>query len=146
MEDVSDLLHTCIEQLLKNKKVRDLPDNERLYFFARIVRNNYSSKSSPYYHQYTKHKFQELPDKDFIDDEYQEPEINLEWVKNRIIIDKRGENWYFARLFEIYIEEGCSIKNTAKRTTIPPNSVSRDINKYRQELRQHRNKFLRNGL
>jgi hypothetical protein len=56
-----------------------------------------------------------------------------------ITIHKKGEWWYYARLFELYLEEGASITNLSKRTTIPLNSVSRDINKYRRELRRLRN-------
>lgn len=144
-DTINDLLHCCIEQFLKNKRVPDLCDNEKLYFFARIVRNNYQSRSSQFYRQYKKHSYEEFKDIDIPDEEYVEPQINIDWVHNQITKDKRGENWYFARLFEIYIEEGCSIKNTAKRTTIPPNSVSRDINRYRTELKIKRNIFIRNN-
>lgn len=145
-DDVHDLLHSCIEQLLKNQKVQTLPDNEKLYFFARIVRNNYSSNSSPYYHQYKKHQYIEFKDIEIVDVEYKESPITLEWVNKKINIDKRTDKWYFARLFQIYLEEGCSIKNTAKRTTIPPNTVSKDINSYRRELRAAREKFISDGM
>lgn len=144
-DTINDLLHCCIEQFLKNKKVPDLCDNEKLYFFARIVRNNYQSTSSQFYRQYKKHSYEELNDIDILDEPYQESPINLDWVHTQITKDKRDGNWYFARLFEIYIEEGCSIKNTSKRTTIPPNSVSRDINRYRNELRIKRKIFIRNN-
>ena len=145
-DDVHDLLHLCIEQLLKNQKVRTLPDKEKLYFFARIVRNNYSSHSSPYYHQYKKYQFTEFKDIEIVEVEYTESPITLEWVNNKINTDKRTDMWYFARLFQIYLEEGCSIKNTSKRTTIPPNTVSKDINKYRRELNKARENYLSNGL
>lgn len=145
-DNVDDLLQTCIEQLLKNQKVQTLPDNERLYFFARIVRNNYSSNSSPYYHQYKKHSYMEFKDIEIKDVPYEESPITIDWVNNKINNDKRTDKWYFARLFQIYLEEGCSIKNTAKRTTIPPNTVSKDINIYRRELRHDRDKFLSDGL
>ncbi len=145
-DDVDDLLQLCIEQLLKNQRAYSLPDQERLYFFARIVRNNYSSKSSPYYHQYKKYQFIEFKDIDIPDVEYRESPINIEWVNNKITQDKKTDKWYFARLFQIYLEEDCSIKNTAKRTTIPPNTVSKDINSYRRDLRTARQNFLDNGM
>ena len=142
----NDLFQTCIEQLLKNQKAPDMPDNERLFFFARIVRNNYQSRSSPYYHQFVKFQYQEFNDIDIPDVEYSESPITIDWVRNKIKEDKRTDKWYFSRLFEIYIEEGCSIKKTAKRTTIPPNTVSKDINTYRRELRKEREKFIQDGL
>ena len=83
---------------------------------------------------------------DIPDVEYRESPINIEWVNNKIAQDKRTDKWYFARLFQIYLEEDCSIKNTAKRTTIPPNTVSKDINTYRRDLRSSRQNFLDNAV
>lgn len=142
---VGDLLQCCVEQFLKNQKVKELCDKEKLFFFARIVRNNAQSRSSVYYRQYKKHSYEEFKDVDIPEEPYYESPINLEWVREQISTDKKNGNWYFARLFEIYIEEGCSIKNTAKRTTIPGNSVSRDINRYRNELKIKRELFIRNN-
>ncbi len=52
---------------------------------------------------------------------------------------KQGKDWYYGRLFELYIELGCSITKLSERTTIPINSVSRDINKIRKILNKKRN-------
>ena len=137
-EDYDDLLQLCIEQFLKNQKVADIPDKEKLFFFARIVRNNYHSNSSPYYHTYRKFKFSEIDNLDIEYLSYEEPVINLEWVKDQL----NHLDWYFKRLMEMYIEEGCSITKLSKRTTIPLNSVSRDINKVRKILNQKRKEEL----
>ena len=137
-EDYDDLLQLCIEQFLKNHKVVDIPDKEKLFFFARIVRNNYNSNSSPYYHTYRKFKFTEIDNLDIEYLELEEPVINLEWVKDQL----NHLDWYFKRLMEMYIEEGCSITRLSKRTTIPLNSVSRDINKVRRILNQKRKEEL----
>lgn len=144
LKDVDDLLHLSIEQFMKNKRIPEIESNQWLFFFARIVRNNYYSKSSPYYHQYTKHNSSEVHDIELIDLQYEEPIIDLSWVKHIISRDMKGDKWYYARLFELYLEVGCSIKKLSILTTIPPNSVSRDINKYRKLLRQERNKVLSN--
>lgn len=141
-EEVDDLLHICIEQFLKNKKVIDVPDKEKLYFFTRIVRNQYKSKTSSYHYTYRKYQFNELfPTKEIVDEQYEENEIDLEWVMNQIEKDKMDGDWYFSRLFEIYISLNCSVTNTSKKTSIPINSVSRDLNKYRKRLKQ-----LRDGM
>ena len=129
-EDSDDLLQICIEQFLKNRKSDDIPDNEKLFFFARIVRNNYNSNSSHYYHTYKKFKFTDIDNIDIQYLDYEEPVINLDWVKNEL----NQLDWYFKRLMELYIEEGCSITRLSQRTTIPINSVSRDINKVRKIL------------
>ena len=136
-EEVDDLLHLCIEQFMKNKKVHQVPDNEKVYFFTKIVRNQYHSKSSKYHYTYRKYQFNEMTEYDISDVEYEESQFNMNWVYEQL----KTIDWYYGRLFELYIEEGCSVTKLSKRTTIPINSVSRDINKVRRELKK-----LRNGM
>ena len=136
-EEVDDLLHLCIEQFIKNKKVHQVPDDEKIYFFTKIVRNQYHSKSSKYHYTYRKYQFNESVEYDTPDVEYEEDSFNLNWVHEQL----KKIDWYYGRLFELYIEEGCSVTKLSKRTTIPINSVSRDINKVRRELKQ-----LRDGM
>lgn len=137
--EYDDLLQLSVEQFLSNKKVPCIPDGEKLFFFARIVRNNYNSKSSPYYHLYKKFNFTQIDNVEIPYLPYEESPINLEWVKEEL----KKLDWYYKRLMELYIEEGCSITKLSKRTTIPINSVSRDINKVRKILIQERNKVLK---
>lgn len=140
-EPYDDLCQVCIEQFLKNKKIDSIPDNQRMYFFTKIVKNNYNSQSSPYYFQYKKFKFNEIENMDLEYLEYEEDDMNLDWVYKQL--DELG--WYYKRLMQLYVEEGASISKLSVRTTIPINSVSRDINKARKFLRDKRNK-LRNGM
>jgi len=139
-EDSDDLLQLSVEQFLKNRRIDDIPDNEKLFFFARIVRNNYNSNSSPYYHTYRKFKFTDIDNIEIQYLPYEEPVINLDWVYDEL----ETLEWYYKRLMELYIEEGCSITNLSKRTTIPINSVSRDINKVRKILINKRKEELKN--
>ena len=134
-EEVDDLLHLCIEQFIKNKKVEQIPDKEKLYFFTKIVRNQYHSKSSKYHYTYRRYQFNDVVESDISDVVYQEDEFNMEWVREQL----KTMDWYYGRLFELYIDEGCSVTKLSKRTTIPINSVSRDINKVRRQLKQRRN-------
>ena len=73
--DVDDLLHLCIEQFMKNKNIQTIAQTQWLFFFARIVRNNYFSNSSPYSRTYSKYKFSEMHDLEVIDLQYEEPVI-----------------------------------------------------------------------
>ena len=138
-EDSDDLLQLSVEQFLKNRKVPDIPDKEKLFFFARIARNNYNSNSSPYYHTYRKFKFTDIEHIEIQYLDYEESPINLDWVHKELA----NMEWYYKRLMELYIEEGCSITSLSKRTTIPINSVSRDINKIRKILNQKRKEELK---
>jgi hypothetical protein len=63
-EEVDDLLHLCIEQFIKNKKVEQIPDKEKLYFFTKIVRNQYHSKSSKYHYTYRRYQFNDVVESD----------------------------------------------------------------------------------
>ena len=139
-QDSDDLFQLSIEQFLKNRKVDDIPDKEKLFFFARIASNNFNSSSSPYYHTYKKFKFTEIENYDIEYLSYEESIIDLDWVKNEL----NQLEWYYKRLMELYIEEGCSITSLSKRTTIPLNSVSRDINKVRKILINKRKEELKN--
>lgn len=139
--DVDDLLHSCLEQFLKNKNTKNIPDDkQKLYFFTRLVKNNYNSVTSNYHYEYRRMKFSTLQD-------VEKPQVipneepTIEWVTEEINKMKKTDQWYYGRLFEIYLEEGASIIKTSKRTTIPINSVSRDINKVRKILRIKRNEL-----
>jgi hypothetical protein len=136
-----DLCQFCIEQFITNPKTVSIPDEEKLYFFTKIVTNNYNSKSSRFYKLYRKNRFEEIGNIEVVEEEYVEDEADLNWVIKQIQEDKKTNNWYFARIFEIYITLGCSITLTSRFTTIPINSVSRDLKKYRKQLVDRRNKM-----
>jgi DNA-directed RNA polymerase specialized sigma24 family protein len=139
--DIDDLLQICVEQLLNNKKINDIPDEQKLYFFTKIVKNNFLSTKSKYHYQHRKFVYDDIDGLELIDDEYEESIITLDWVNKQIDEMKKNE-WYYGRLFELYLQVGCSITKLSQKTTIPINSVSRDINKVRSILRQKRKKVL----
>jgi len=142
-QDYDDLLQLCVEQFLVNKKVPTVPDNQKLFFFTRIVLNNFNSNTSHYYRQYKKYNFSSIENVEMEYLEYEEPPIDLDWVNNQIEQDKKDGDWYYSRLFEIYIQQGCSVTKTSKLTSIPINSTSRDINKYRKHLNRIREQILK---
>lgn len=142
--ETDELCQFCIEQFLINKNLNNIPDNIKLFYFAKIVRNNFQSKSSRYYALYKKNKPLEFYDTEIPDEQYNEDPIDLNWVQRQIEIDMKFGDWYYARLFQIYIECGASVTKTAKKTTIPTNSVSRDLARYRKRLLKLREEARRN--
>lgn len=138
-EEVDDLFHSCLIQFMENKKIDTVPDNQKTFFFSRIVKNNFYSTTSKYHKEYHKFKFSEMIEIQEPDILYEEDGIDLEWVRKQL---KKDFSWYYMRLMELYIEEGCSLTKLSKRTNIPINSCSRDINKCRKELNKRRNKIL----
>lgn len=142
-EDIDDLFQICIEQFLKNKKTIDIPNEQKLFFFTRIVKNNFNSKTSKFYNTHKKFQFNEINNLEIKDEEYIESIINMDWV-NSEIKKLKDNQWYYGRILELYIEEGCSLTKLSKRTSIPINSVSRDVNKVKKLLREKRQQDLQN--
>jgi hypothetical protein len=142
--DVDELLHFCIDILISNDKFNNIvEDSGKIYYFTRVVINNWKSTSSPYYTTYRKEKPKiidydiELPN---IEGE-EEVEIDMDWVRKQLE-ELKVKDWYYARLFELYIDEECSLTKLNKRTTIPLAPLSRDINKVRTILKEKRKKDL----
>ena len=102
-DEVDDLLHLCIEQFIKNKKVHQIPDKEKLYFFTKIVRNQYHSKSSKYHYTYRRYQFNEIIDNDIAEIEYQEDEFNMNWKITKIgepVTFKAGMPFMFFNIYD----------------------------------------------
>jgi hypothetical protein len=142
--DNDELLHFCIDICIHHKKFNDIEDEKgKIYFFTRVVLNNWKSNTSPYHMIYRKQRpliidyNVELPNIEL--EEIQE--IDLQWVQDEIKLLKTTD-WYSGRLFELYIEEGCSITKLNKRTTIPIAILSRDVNKVRKILNKKRKNIL----
>lgn len=132
--DAPDLLHCVLEQVLKNIKMRDMNDKERFYFFVRMLKNNYHSKTSPYYYQHKKVTTKETTKdietfEDIPDTEYEEELPDMEWVYSQL----EHLNWFDRDLFVMWLELG-SLTAVSKKTTIPLNSVGRYINITKQNL------------
>ena len=127
--NTDDLFQTSLEQLLNNKRIYDIPDNERLFFFARIVRNNYNSKTSKYHKIYRKHNFVELGSNiDIPQEEYTDPILTIEWVLEQLEEMKKYD-WYLAQITLHYFAEDCNLTRLSKKIGIPINNLSRDIKK-----------------
>ncbi len=83
--NTDDLLQVSIQQFLTNRKIDLIPDGEKLFFFARIVRNNFNSKTSKYHKLYRKTNFVELGSNiDIPQEEYEEDIFTIEWVLEEV--------------------------------------------------------------
>ena len=134
--NVDDLLQVCIEQLLKSKRIHEVPETERLFFFARIVRNNFNSKTSKFHKIYRKNNFVELSSNiDIPQEEYEEPVLSIEWVLEELELLKK-EDWYLATITLHYFSEDCNLTRLSKKIGIPINNLSRDIKKSKLILNQ----------
>lgn len=132
--EAGDLLHCVIEQILRKNALDVLMERERIFYFIRVLKNNYYSKTSPYYYQYKKKGASET----YFDTEYYEnlPEIpytehvpTIEWVYQEL----EHLSWFDKDLFLLWMELG-TLTAVSKKTTIPLNSVGRYINQIKQQL------------
>jgi len=136
-DEADDLYQSVVEQLLrKPDKIDKVTDKEKYYFFIRVIRNNYFSKTSPYHYQYRKPSEKNIQVKEDIleqieDEEYNEEQPSMEWVKNEL----QHLDWFSRDLFLLWLELN-TISNVSRQTQIPLNSVSRYINKIKKELKK----------
>ena len=137
--DEADDLYSCVvEQLLKrSNKIDETPDNQKKYYFIRVLKNNYNSKTSPYHYQYrkpTQHHTTliETITEGFTDEEYEETIPDMKWVEKRL---EEDFDWYERDLFCLWIELG-TLTSLSKKTKIPLNSVGRQIKTIKQKLKE----------
>lgn len=136
-EDCMDLYQNVIEQLLKKPtKIEELPDDQKKFFFIRIIKNNYFSTTSPYHYQIRKGNDKKtlLEDHHYIhieDTPYTEDIPDMDWVR----IQLRTLDWFSRDLFLLWIELE-TITKVSQQTQIPLNSVSRYIKKIKKILKE----------
>lgn len=137
-EDVDDLYHSIIEQLIN--KDTDVTEKEWTYYLIRIIKNNYYSKNSRYYYEFKKPL--ELNNEIIDDIEYTEEgkgiEPSLEWVYGQL------ENyfWYDRDLFSLWLELG-TIMQIADETKIPYGTVGKQIREIKKRLNDEWLEYLR---
>lgn len=126
-QNTDDLFQLCIEELLNNRVIDSVPDNQKFFYFARIVRNQYHSKNSKFHKVYRKHQFTSLDSNiDIAQEEYESPFITMEWLIEEV--EKiRKEQWYLGQIFLLYLSKGGNLTKLSKLTGIPINNLSRDI-------------------
>ena len=141
--NTDDLLQVSIEQLLNNKRIHDIPSRERLFFFAKIVRNNYNSKTSKYHKLYRKTNFVELGSNiDIPNEDYEEDIFTIEWVLEEVEKIKQ-QDWYLGQITLHYFAEDCNLTRLSKKIGIPINNLSRDIKKVKIILNDRRQEKLK---
>ena len=135
-EEYMDLYQSVVEQLLTNPdKFNEVPDDQKLYYFIKVTKTNWYSKTSPY--QYQKKKY----DKRHVElDEYKANRILEEEIEETPSIDWVNEQvedmgWFDRDLFVLWAELG-TLSAVHRETTIPINSVGKYINDIKKELNE----------
>lgn len=136
--DSMELYQFVVLQLLSKPPKEDITDKQKKYYFIRLIKNNWFSKTSRYHYQFRKKVYNHL-EKEFEDmrtdvpvEEYEEDEIpDLDWVREKL----HDYGWFYRDIFLLYMELN-TIKAVSSKTTIPINSCSKYINEVKDKL-QH---------
>ena len=135
-EEYMDLYQSVVEQLLSNPdKFNEVPDDQKQYYFIKVTRTNWYSKTSPY--QYQKKKYEQKHVTLFdhttelqVDEEYVE-HPTIDWVNEQV----EQMSWFDRDLFVLWAELK-TLSAVHRETTIPINSVGKYINEIKKELNE----------
>lgn len=145
--ELSDELFSDVVFQLLNKpdKFNEVPDEQKMYYFIRVVKNNWSSSTSPFQYQRQQHKkrhttFDMGKQREDKEETYTGP--TMEWVNKQL----QDFDWFERDLFLLWVEQG-TLVGVHRETTIPLNSVGTYIRNIKTELNKRwENKINNNEL
>jgi hypothetical protein len=125
-------------KLLENPPKKDIKDEQKKYFFIRVVKNNWYSNTSRFEYEFRRKVSDNREYKDYElslieeeDEEYTEDLPDIEWVREEL----NKLHWYSRDLFLMWIELG-SVTGISKQTTIPINTCGKHIREIKEYLRE----------
>ena len=137
-----DLLSFVIEELYKCDQDRInqiIEKNQLTFYIARVMLNQYHSKTSRYYYKYNKyyeyHTTTTIESITADNTEYtikdkKEVEERLEWVEDKL----KDCYWFDSQVFKVYYLEEHSLNSMAKATKINRNTLFKAINNVKKYL------------
>ena len=137
-----DLLSFVIEELYKcdQDRINEIIEKNQLTFYiARVMLNQYHSKTSRYYYKYNKyyeyHTTSTIegitPDNtEYTIKDKKEVEERLEWVEDKL----KDCYWFDSQVFKVYYLEEHSLNSMAKATKINRNTLFKAINNVKKYL------------
>jgi DNA-directed RNA polymerase specialized sigma24 family protein len=133
--DTLELYQFVILQLLTKPPKKDIPDKQKKYFFVRVVKNNWFSKTSRYEYEVRRKLYHKDTYDEFNYETYEELETDLteqptiEWVREEL----NTMGWYKRDLFSLWTELQ-NITELSKQTTIPVGTCGKQIRDIKEEL------------
>ena len=137
-----DLLSFVIEELYKcdQDRIKEIIEKKQLTFYiARVMINQYHSKTSRYYYKYNKyyeyHTTTTIESITADNTEYnikdkEEVEQKLDWIEDKL----KDLYWFDAELFRIYYRESHSLNSLSKATRISRATIYKAINNVKHYL------------
>jgi hypothetical protein len=141
--EYEELAHHVITEFINNPKAERLilnENNEAMAFISLIVRNQYFSKNSPYhklYRQsgrvYNDRAIPEIEEESYDHSKDFQLEM-IEGILEEMELD-RGEQWYQASLFRLWIESG-NVSEIHRQTGIPRQSIANAISECKEYIKE----------
>ena len=137
-----DLLSFVIEELYKcdQERIDEIIEKNQLTFYiARVILNQYHSKTSRYYYKYNKYYEYhttttiESISADNVDYTIKEKELveeRLDWIEEKL----KDVYWFDAQVFKVYYLEEHSLNSMAKATKINRNTLFKAISNVKKYL------------
>ena len=137
-----DLLSFVIEELYKcdQERINEIiKKNQLTFYIARVMLNQYHSKTSRYYYKYNKyyeyHTTTTIESITADNTEYtikdkKEIEERLDWVEEKL----KDCYWFDSEVFKVYYLEEHSLNSMAKATKINRNTLFKAINNVKKYL------------
>ena len=137
-----DLLSFVIEELYKcdQERIDEIIEKNQLTFYiARVMLNQYHSKTSRYYYKYNKYYEYhttttiESISADNVDYTIKEKELveeRLDWIEEKL----KDVYWFDAQVFKVYYLEEHSLNSMAKATKINRNTLFKAISNVKKWL------------
>ena len=137
-----DLLSFVIEELYKcdKEKVADIIRNKQMTFYvARVMVNQFHSKTSRYYYKYNKYYEYHVtgiveaisPDNiETVIENKEKIEEQLSWIEDKL----KDLYWFDSEVFRIYYKEGFSLNEMQKETKINRNTLHKAITNVKNYL------------
>ena len=138
-----DLLSFVIEELYKcdQDRITEIIEKKQLTFYiARVMLNQYHSKTSRYYYKYNKYyeyhttttiEGLTADNTTYTIKDKEEIEERLEWVEEKL----QDLYWFDAELFRIYYRDSHSLNSLAKATKISRATIYKAINNVKNYLK-----------
>ena len=138
-----DLLSFVIEELYKcdQDRINEIIEKNQLTFYiARVMLNQYHSKTSRYYYKYKKfYEYHttttiESISADNIDYTIKEKELveeRLDWIEEKL----KDLYWFDAQVFKVYYLEEHSLNSMAKATGINRNTIYKSVTNVKKYLK-----------
>ena len=134
--DSLELYQFVVLQILTKPPKKEVVDNQKKYYFIRLLKNNWFSSTSRYHYEFRKKVYNHLELSDFEFDRYEIVEDlpndnipTLEWIREEL----NTMGWYKRDLFTLW-SELLNITQVSKKTTIPIGTCGKQIREIKDEL------------